>query len=386
MFHQPSNIRRSNASASTRSASLTERAFSIAIAAILTVCMSIPLAAITPSQAYADDAESIMAQVNSIKASIDSAKNEYVSATQVSEQIDAQIAEIQAQMENLDTDIDAKRAKLADILVREYKNPTSSSFITAIGEASSLDEALKQFEYANKVTEDRAKTIREIDGLTEQAQEKFEEYGLKKTESELAKSDAEAAQAVFDDMLEEIRPQLQELRSAYLATATDSSGTAQLESAIEYLENIDGATEAQIALLKSAYRTGYAGADRCEAWTESVYRNAGYSISRYIGAAQCAQALTRSTDLDAIPVGALVFGSGSGSSMGAKYGHVGICVASGTGNGDALIIDNEGSRTKTAVPLDEWSEWQVSTSWVSGKQGAFAWGYPDSVSLAPVAQ
>lgn len=335
--------------------------------------------------ALADETEDLMSEVRNIRASIDSAKAEYVSATQVSEQIDAQISELQSQMEFLDDDIADKRRKLSDILVREYKAPTATSLIVAIGEASSLDEVLKQFEYANKVAEERAKTLRDIGNLTEQAQENLEALEMKRAESELAKADAEAAQSVFSDKLSEMRPQLKDIRERYLAATAGSSGSAQLEQALAYLEDVDGSTEAQVALLKSAYRTGYAGGDRCEAWAEAVYRNAGYSIGRYIGAAQCAQALTVSDDLDTIPVGALVFGSGSGSYMGATYGHVGICVASGTGNGDALVLDNEGSRTKTAVPLDEWSEWQTSTSWVSGKRGAFAWGHPDSVSLTPAA-
>lgn len=353
------------------------RIFLAVIAAVMACALAMP------SVALADTTDDLMNEVKSIRASVDSAKAEYVSATQVSEQNDAQIAELQAQMETLDDDIASKRQKLSDILVREYKAPTSTSFIIALGEASSFDEALKQFEYANKVAEDRAKTIREINYLTEQAQENLEALELKKTESEMSKIEAEAAQSVFNEKLAEMRPQLKDIRDRYLAATANASGSAQLEQALAYLEDVDGTTEAQVALLRSAYRTGYAGADRCESWTEAVYRNAGYSIDRYIGAAQCAAALTKSNDLDTIPVGALVFGSGSGSYMGQKYGHVGICVATGTGNDDALILDNEGSRTKTAVPLSEWSEWQVSTSWVSGKQGAFSWGYPDSVELAP---
>ena len=352
--------------------------FAAAAVAALVLSMSIGVPAL------ADETDDIMSEVKTIKTNVDSAKAEYMSAVQVSEQISAQIEELSSQMEALNGDIADKRQKLADIVVREYKTPTSTSFIVALGEASSFDEALKQFEYANKVAEDRAKTVRDIDNLTKQAQENLEELEMKRTESEQAKINAEAAQSVFDEMLSEMRPKLKEVRESYLSTVANTSGSSQLEQALAYLEDIDGTTEMQVALLRSAYRTGYAGADRCESWTEAVYRNAGYSIGRYIGAAQCAQALTKSDDLDTIPVGALVFGSGSGSSMGQKYGHVGICVAAGTGNNDALIIDNEGSRTKTAVPLSEWSEWQVSTSWVSGKQGAFAWGYPDSVELSPV--
>lgn len=357
------------------------------VSAFISVFAIVVAPAALPAQntvAYAQSAEDLMEEVRALRSRVDSAKSEYLSATQVVEQLSAQQSELQTQMEQYDGDIAAKRAKLADIVVREYKSPTAASFIQALGEAGSLDEALKQYEYVNKVVEDRARVLREIDELTEAAQENMEALEMKKSEGQSAALAAEAAQAAFNEELVAMKPQLKKIREEYLAAVANSTGNAQLEAAMTYLEDVDGITDVQADLLRSAYRTGYAGGDRCESWTEAVYRNAGYSIDRYIGAAQCAAALTKSNDLDTIPVGALVFGSGSGSYMGQRYGHVGICVASGTGNGDALIIDNEGSRTKTAVLLKEWSEWQVSVSWVSGKQGAFAWGYPDSVELSPV--
>lgn len=357
------------------------------VSAFISVFAIVVAPAALPAQntvAYAQSAEDLMEEVRALRSRVDSAKSEYLSATQVVEQLSAQQSELQTQMEQYDGDIAAKRAKLADIVVREYKSPTAASFIQALGEAGSLDEALKQYEYVNKVVEDRARVLREIDELTEAAQENMEALEMKKSEGQSAALAAEAAQAGFNEELVAMKPQLKKIREEYLAAVANSTGNAQLEAAMTYLEDVDGITDVQADLLRSAYRTGYAGGDRCESWTEAVYRNAGYSIDRYIGAAQCAAALTKSNDLDTIPVGALVFGSGSGSYMGQRYGHAGICVASGTGNGDALIIDNEGSRTKTAVLLKEWSEWQVSVSWVSGKQGAFAWGYPDSVELSPV--
>lgn len=299
-------------------------------------------------------------------------------------ELQAQSDELSAQLSDIRSRMADKREKLSQLLVQEYKAPTIQSFISAISEAGSLDEALRQFEYANLIAQDRANTIADIRSLTREADESLEEVEMKKAEAARASADAEAAQSSWDEQLSELRPQLKALREQYWVQAEATEGASQLDAALAYLEDIDGVTDVQVALLRSAYRTGYAGADRCESWTERVYRNAGIAIPSYIGAAQDAQANMVSDDLEVIPVGALVFGSGSGSYMGSKYGHVGICVASGTGKGDALILDNEGSRTKKAQKLDEWSEWQVSTSWVSGKKGAFGWGYPASIKLDPI--
>lgn len=359
---------------------LFSRIVAVAVSALLAFsCSGMLSFAVTSESAYADASDDLMAQVKSIRASVDGAKNEYLTAVQRTSELQAQAEALTQELTSIEEQLGNKREKLSQILVQEYKSPSTQSFISAISEAGSLEEALKQFEYANLVAQDRASTILEIQQLVKKQNESLEEIEMKKNESMDAAAQAEAAQSSWDGQLDELRPQLKELRERYWTEAANTAGSAQLDAAMSYLEDIDGITEVQAALLRSAYRTGYAGSNYCERWAANVYANAGYPYKRYIGAAQDAQANMVSDDLDVIPVGALVFGSGSGSYMGATYGHVGICVASGTGNDDALILDNEGSRDKRAVPLSEWSEWQTSVSWVSGKQGAFGWGYPSSI-------
>lgn len=342
------------------------------------------LAFASPSISYAEPtADELISEVSALKASVSASQSEYLSSLQKAAELESQQKALAAEIVEIETSIENKKEKLAQMLVNEYKSPTARSIIVALSEADSLESALRQVEYASLVVESRANTIAEIRHLRDRAQEALEEAEIKREYVVEASDAAKAATSDWGAKLDEIKPKVSALRDKYWSKVATSSGADQLNAALSYLEDVEGLTSTQAELLKSAYSTGYAGADRCESWTEAVYRNAGIKIGQYIGAAQAAQALTKSEDLDVIPVGALVFGSGSGSSMGKKYGHVGICVASGTGKGDALILDNEGSRKKKAVPLDEWSSWQVSTSWVSGKQGAFAWGYPDSIELSP---
>lgn len=331
--------------------------------------------------AIASEPEEIVVRIADLKKIVKSAKNEYISAVQVSEENESQIEELEKQQEELSAELDEKRERLSAIIVHEYKSPTIQSVVFAIGEAKDLETVLRQLEYASAAARDRARTASDIRNTGAEISSRLAELEMRKSQSTQISDDAEYAKKMYQEELEAARGEISIVQEKYLKTAESASGQEQLSAVLSYLETTDEATRAQIALVKSAYSTGYAGSARCEAWAEEVYRNAGYSIKRYAGAAQCTQALTRSTDLSEIPVGALVFGSGSGSAMGKKWGHVGICVSSGSADGEPLIMDNEASRTGKAVPLGEWSRRQTSVSWVSGKQGAFAWGYPDSVRL-----
>lgn len=331
--------------------------------------------------AYADDDnQQLMEQVRSIRASVDSAQAEYLSATQYAEQISAQYETTQQTLSDLRSQLNNKKGELESLMIDEYKSPIVDTFLSALYGATGLDQVFAQLEYANRIVADRTRTTREVARLAAEAEEKSNELEAKKIASAQATEDAQAAKDVWNSHLDEMRPQIKQLRELYFAQVESTSGYAQLESALAYLEDIETATDAQVALLHAAYNTGYAGSNYCERWIEAVYRNAGISHGNYVGASDNMVANMRYDDLESIPVGALVFGSGTS----APYGHVGICVAAGTGNHDALILDNEGSRSKKAVPLSEWGEWQNAISYKNGRSGLFGWGYPDSITLEPI--
>ena len=71
--------------------------------------------------------------------------------------------------------------------------------------------------------------------------------------------------------------------------------------------------------------------------------------------------------MSAIPIGASVYGTGSGSS--GPYGHVGIYI------GDGKVIDSQTGGIIVST-MEEWLSWQVDT--LDGKQGWLGWGWEDN--------
>ena len=128
-------------------------------------------------------------------------------------------------------------------------------------------------------------------------------------------------------------------------------------------------TEEQGAIIKSAYSTPYSGSNMCEAWAENVYRNAGIDVPLMASAYAAWSEYGRSDDMDSIPPGSWVYGSGTD----VVNNHVGIYVGSG------LVMDNEASKSKTAVKMDRWLSWQTAVGVGTGTSGWFGWGYPSWV-------
>lgn len=353
------------------------------IVLVSTLFVSIYLSLSFPQYSFAADASNnseIMQQVKSLRTSIESSQREYLSAVQYAQQLDSQYEVTQKELDDLHKKLEDRKGDLDSIIIDEYKTPIVDTFLNAIVGSGTIEQVFEQIEYANRIAQDRIQTTGDVVTLSKKAEEKREELEIKKGATQQAMLEAEAAKSVWQERLDEMRPQIKKIRSEYFSQVADTTGYAQLDAALTYLEDVDSATDEQIRILQAAYNTGYSGSNYCERWAEAVFRNAGVAHGNFISANSAAQSYVRNTDLNSIPVGALVYGSGTS----VPYGHVGICVAAGTGNMDALIIDNEGSRTKTAVPLYEWAEWQTAYSWSFGKSGLYGWGYPDSIVLEPV--
>ena len=112
---------------------------------------------------------------------------------------------------------------------------------------------------------------------------------------------------------------------------------------------------------------GYDGS--CEAWAEKTWETAtGIQRQNQIGAYQAWENFGVSDSRDNIPVGAMVYGSGSGSD-GAQYGHVGIYV------GDGKVADQGGVKD-----LDSWLSWQTANC--HGHTGWIGWGWQNNIDLS----
>ncbi len=107
------------------------------------------------------------------------------------------------------------------------------------------------------------------------------------------------------------------------------------------------------------------GKDLCQKWVRQVYANAGLGNVSYATAYEAFKNNCVSTSKDNIPIGAAVYGTGSGSSA----GHVGIYIGGGK------VVDNVGN-IKTST-LEEWIAWQEKNPTVipGEEPGWLGWGW-----------
>ena len=109
----------------------------------------------------------------------------------------------------------------------------------------------------------------------------------------------------------------------------------------------------------------------CEAWAEVQWENAtGIGRQPQPSAYDAWQNFGVSTSKDNIPVGAMVYGSGSPTvdSVNNPYGHVGIYV------GNGMVADQGG-----VVNMDTWLSWQNANC--DGHTGWIGWGWQNGVDL-----
>lgn len=150
------------------------------------------------------------------------------------------------------------------------------------------------------------------------------------------------------------------LKKASSGTASENGGAVAAGDGVM--------TDISQLIIDATNRTAWPGKSLCAKWVDDVYDNAGVGACRHASAYESAKHHMISTDRTAIPIGAAVYGTGSGSS--GPYGHIGIYI------GDGKIIDSVGSGVKVWNSIDEWLSWQVDV--LDGKQGWLGWGWEDN--------
>ena len=143
-----------------------------------------------------------------------------------------------------------------------------------------------------------------------------------------------------------------------------AAGTGATDN-LEY-NGKDIVTDISERIVAAAQITPWPGASLCQAWVRAVYANAGLGDVAYAKAVDAYRANVVSTEMDSIPIGAAVYGTGTGA-YGA--GHVGIYI----GNGQVMDSVSSGIRTQS---LEEWVAWQENYGFtVDGKTGWLGWGW-----------
>ena len=327
-----------------------------------------------PTPAYADDMDrlhELQTQANEIRRNIEAAQGEYLSAVQMQEDYANQKQQIQSEIETNSTELEAKKAELDDIYASDYKNTKMYTMFQVLFDADTVKAVAAALNYFSYMEDDKLTVINEMVQLQNEHDSLIAELDEKTEMAKEQQSAAESTKAMFDEQLDALAPELTELQDEFTAELTAMPESQQLQESLNYLTDFRGITDTQVAIIRSAYSTPYAGVDRCEAWAEQVYRNAGISVPMLASAWASYATYAISDGLDDIKPGAFIYGSGTSS----IYNHVGIYV------GNGLVMDNEGSKTG-AVTVEEWLSWQTVASVNNGQSGYFGWGYPPGLDFA----
>lgn len=335
-----------------------------------------------PSVALAEPApgslEALEGEARELRDKINGAKDAYIGAVQRHEEAAAAVGTAREELGGIEEQLTEQQRTLSTLVKTQYTSSVDMGMLTILTSSetfSGLSEALDCLKEIESKKVSATNQIKELHNTQSEAVTALEQA---MTEADESARQAEEDQARFQDELDGLRPRINDLMGEVKARLNGSTGSAQLQEAMSFLENIDGISETQSAIVRSAYGTGYAGWSRCEAWAEAVYRNAGFRMNSYGSAYTDYEDNCVSEDWNTCPAGALVYASGSSG----PYSHVGICVLNGGGGPDTIwVMDNEGSRSGKALTLTEWLKWQTAVSWNNGRTGWFGWGHPDGVSL-----
>lgn len=325
----------------------------------IAACVAAPIAAFAlivslgvPTAARADELSDMLSRANEIQDQIESCQSEYINAVNAQQMAESNLA-------NTKDELSKARDMLSALVKGDYIGTTS--FLESILGGTDITGLCSTANATSLINQKKAKATSDIAELEKQQEQEIK--NAKKTQEE-----AEAKKVDFEQQYNALQPELQELTAKFNASFGDNSKSGQAASILDYVSNVRGTTDAQIRVVKAAYRTGFKGGGYCEAWAESVYRNAGISMPSYGTAYDDYAANCTETDPGKIRAGDLVYGSGTDS----YANHVGIAVSDATGpNGEGVyIIDEYGSLNK-AVSFKEWTKWQTVRSYRNGKTGYF---------------
>lgn len=305
-----------------------------------------------PTLAMGDELIDLLSRANEIQDQIESSQTEYINAVNAQQMAESNLA-------NTKDELSKSRDMLSAIVKGDYVGTTS--FLESILGGTDISGLCNAANATSLISQKKAKATTDIANLEKQQEEEI-------AAAKKAQEEADAKKADFEQQYNAIQPELQELTAKFNQSFGDNSKAGQAASILNYVSNVRGTTDAQIRVVKAAYKTAFRGGGYCEAWVESVYRNAGVSMPQYGTAYDDFAANCTDTDPSKIRAGDLVYGSGTNS----YANHVGVAVSDATGpNGEGVyIIDEYGSLNK-AVSFQEWTKWQTVRSSRNGKTGYF---------------
>lgn len=329
-----------------------------------------------PTVAYADEMSDLLKEATDIKEQLSQAKDDYLAAVQQQEEAAGQVHLAKQELEKIQGHLDDTQGELATVVRAQYKTSVDFGVMDLVVASEDLQGLTEALDYLDHVEGRKTLATMSVKELRDAQADAVASLEDAERAAKQAADTATQRQHDLESRQEELRPRIDALMGDVRAKMADTSGDSQFSEVMSFIENFQSLTDTQLAIVRSAYKTGYAGYFYCEAWVEYAYENADVPIDAFACAYDCYDAYLVSEDYD-VPVGALVWCSGGSP----EYSHVGICVFNGgTGKDSVYIMDNEASRAHKAIPLTEWEKCSA-TSIHNGKNGWFGWGYPTGVKL-----
>ena len=241
-----------------------------------------------------------------------------------------------------------------------------------------LATRLFKSEHAHESQPSQADILRQDDALMTVVQGVMYGTSYSATTDLFSSEGSEAYYAEHKEEFEKLG--IKQMKTQFAVEVSEIYSTSSISNG-GYITYSGKVTETMLRIVEAA-RGDFAGnatANQCWDWAGDTYGAIGLDWKIHgIGAYQAWQdRLSKdvkwSTDINTIPPGAFVFGTGRGSNLGGSvyYGHVGIYL------GDGTIADNIGGVDISSV--NEWISWQTDV--IDGQQGWLGWVYPISEDI-----
>ena len=286
----------------------------------------------------------------------------------VSAQIDekqAQIDEKQAQIDEKQAEIDRKQEILGNRMSASYKAGPLSTLDLLLSSAT-FDEFTSNIYYLDKVTESDREMIDEVRALKAELETQRAELEQQKAELEDQRAELEALQEEQRAQLEEARAKQQESQDLVDSLSSEVQALMEQRDAellaaqqlAEQMQNQGGGSRPSgggtvtgsgslARVINSCYSTPSPGSGLCAAWVTDVFQNAGIG-SFWGNADDMYYSWCNTSPSNAQPGMIVAVNTSPDSAAGRIYGHIGICIDSGT------VMDNIGYIRTTSL-----------SSWVS---------------------
>ncbi|MCI9129830.1 MAG: hypothetical protein HFJ65_05945 [Eggerthellaceae bacterium] len=235
----------------------TDRGISKAIA----VALSVLLACASPAFAFAAT-EDIDAEVTGAQQAVEATAEEYNTATERVDEINAQIEENEAQISGFDEEITEYRKICSSDIVGLYKlHRNESGILSVILGSQDFATFLTLFDYFNRVQADAQANISRLSGLLQEREDAREQLDAAKADAESEQEQARQAAIRATYQREQAQKAAAEkaAREAQEAEAAKAAQPEQEEVAKEAASNTNSVGDADWSQDKSAFVRNWAG-------------------------------------------------------------------------------------------------------------------------------